>query len=79
MLTLNISFVVLSILGNEFIRRRIRRGWWLWLAADILAVTFFTLQHEWWIVLLYVYFGWAAVRALGEWRRQEIAATRVGE
>ena len=75
-LTLNILFVALSILGNEFVCRRDRRGWWVWLLADVLAAVFFLIEREWWTVLLYVYFCWAFVRALGEWRRQERVASR---
>jgi len=51
---LNISFVLLSVLGNEFIRRRDRRGWWLWLPGNLIAVAFFALQREWWTTALYV-------------------------
>ena len=68
---LNISFVLLSVLGNEFIRRRDRRGWWLWLPGNVVAVAFFALQREWWTTALYVYFSCAAVLAIRDWRRKE--------
>lgn len=70
-LALNITFVVLTIVGNEFIRRRDRRGWWIWLPADLLAIVFFALQREWWTMALYVYFALACLAALRDWRGKE--------
>ncbi|MGH9375493.1 MAG: hypothetical protein ACRD1J_04940 [Terriglobia bacterium] len=35
---LNIAFVLLSVAGNEHIRRRDRRGYWLWLPANLLGL-----------------------------------------
>ena len=68
---LNIIFVILSIIGNEFVRRRDRRGWWAWLPGNLLAVTFFSLRHEWWTALLYGYFSCTSWLALRDWRRLE--------
>ena len=71
MRTLNILFVLLAIVGNEFIRRRDRRGWFLWLPSNVIALVFFSLQRQWWTVALYAYFTVAALLAIGEWRRRE--------
>ena len=68
---LNIAFVLLSVLGNEFIRRRDRRGWWLWLPGNLIAIAFFALQREWWTTALYAYFSCAAVLAIRDWRRKD--------
>lgn len=68
---LNVIFVLLAILGNEFIRRRDRRGWFLWLPSNVIALVFFGLQRQWWTVALYAYFTVAAMLAIREWRRRE--------
>jgi nicotinamide mononucleotide transporter len=68
---LNIAFVLLSVIGNEFIRRRDRRGYWLWLPANLLGLLFFISSAEWWTALLYLYFSVACVLALRHWKRLE--------
>lgn len=68
---LNLTFVLLSIVGNEFVRRRDRRGWWIWLPGNLIATLFFSLQREWWTALLYAYFCCTSWLALQDWRRLE--------
>jgi nicotinamide mononucleotide transporter len=68
---LNIAFVLLAIAGNEFIRRRDARGWRFWIPANILAVLYFGLLHEWWTLALFGYYLISSILGLVHWRRNE--------
>lgn len=68
---LNVAFVLLAVAGNEFIRRRNARGWQLWIPANILAVLYFALLHEWWTLALFVYYFVTSIMGFVHWRRAE--------
>ena len=68
---LNIAFVLLAIAGNEFIRRRDARGWRFWIPANILAVLYFAMLHEWWTLALFGYYLISSILGLDHWRRNE--------
>ena len=69
---LDVAFTALSIVGNEFIKRRNRRGYWFWLIGNSLGLTAFVLQHQWITALLYVYFTVSCVQGLRHWARAEV-------
>ena len=68
---MNIAFTSLSILGNEFIKRRNQRGYWFWLAGNGVGITMFAIQHNWLLVALYGYFAISCVQGLAHWNRLE--------
>lgn len=68
---LNIAFVLLAIVGNEFIRRRDARGWQFWIPANALAVLYFALLREWWTLALFAYYFLTSILGLIHWRRTE--------
>ncbi len=68
---LNIAFVLLAIAGNEFIRRRDARGWRFWIPANIFAVLYFAMLHEWWTLALFAYYFVTSILGLVHWRRAE--------
>ena len=70
--TLNVAFTTFSIVGNEFIKRRNRRGYWFWLVGNSLGLTAFIMQHQWITALLYVYFTVSCVQGLRHWARAEV-------
>ena len=70
--TLNVAFTTFSIVGNEFIKRRDRRGYWFWLVGNSLGLTAFIMQHQWITALLYVYFTVSCVQGLRHWARAEV-------
>lgn len=69
---LDIAFTTLSIVGNEFIKRRNRRGYWFWLVGNSLGLALFVMQHQWITALLYVYFTVSCVQGLRHWARAEV-------
>ena len=69
--TLNIAFVALAIVGNEFIRRRDTRGWYFWIASNTLAIIYFYAVREDWTLALFAYYLVASLLGLGRWRREE--------
>ena len=70
--TLDVAFTALSIVGNEFIKRRNRHGYWFWLVGNSLGLTAFVLQRQWITALLYVYFTVSCVQGLRHWARAEV-------
>lgn len=72
---LNIAFVLLAIMGNEFIRRRDARGWQFWVPANVLAVLYFAMLHEWWTLALFAYYFVTSIMGLVHWRRDERIAS----
>ncbi len=64
---LNIAFTSLSILGNEFIKRRNHRGYWFWLLGNSVGIAMFALQQQWLLVMLYGYFAVSCVQGLVNW------------
>jgi nicotinamide riboside transporter PnuC len=68
--TLDVAFTTLSTVGNEFIKRRNRRGYWFWLVGNSLGLTAFIMQHQC-TALLYVYFTVSCVQGLRHWARAE--------
>jgi len=69
--TLNIAFVALAIVGNEFIRRRDTRGWYFWIASNTLAIIYFCAFRQDWTLALFAYYFVASFLGLGRWRREE--------
>ena len=69
MSVLNIAFTSLSILGNEFIKRRNSRGYWFWLIGNGIGVAMFAMQQQWLLVTLYGYFAVSCVQGLVNWNR----------
>lgn len=68
---LNVTFVLLAIAGNEFIRRRDARGWRFWIPANALAVLYFAVLHEWWTLALFAYYLLTSIMGLIHWRTTE--------
>jgi nicotinamide mononucleotide transporter len=68
---LNAAFTALSIVGNEFIKRRNRRGYWFWLVGNALGLTLFVVQRQWITAALYVYFTVSCVQGLRFWTKVE--------
>ncbi len=77
MLILNIAFVLLAIVGTEFIRRRDARGRYFWIAANIAAVLYFAATRQRWTVALFAYYFAASIFGLLRWRREERLAAPV--
>ena len=69
--TLNIAFVALAIVGNEFIRRRDARGWYFWIASNTLAILYFCAVREDWTLALFAYYLVASFLGLRRWRCEE--------
>ncbi len=68
---LNAAFTALAIVGNEFIKRRNRRGYWFWLVGNALGLALFILQQQWITAALYVYFIVSCVQGLWFWSQAE--------
>ena len=68
---LNIAFTSLSIVGNEFIKRRNRDGYWFWLVGNGIGGVMFAMQQQWLLVMLYGYFAISCVQGLVNWNRLE--------
>lgn len=68
---LNIAFTSLSIVGNEFIKRRDSRGYWFWLIGNGIGVAMFAVQQQWLLVTLYSYFAISCVQGLANWNRMD--------
>ena len=68
---LSLAFTTLSVVGNEFIKRRNRGGYWFWLVGNGLGLAMFALLGQWITVALYVYFTASCVQGLVHWRRLE--------
>ena len=68
---LNIAFVALAAIGNEFIRRRDARGWYFWIASNTLAIIYFCAVRQDWTLALFVYYFITSFLGLGRWRREE--------
>lgn len=69
MSVLNIAFTSLSILGNEFIKRRNSRGYWFWLIGNGIGVAMFAMHQQWLLVMLYGYFAISCMQGLVNWNR----------
>ncbi|BAP87609.1 uncharacterized protein E1O_04780 [Burkholderiales bacterium GJ-E10] len=68
---MNAAFTILSVAGNEFIKRRNRRGYWFWLAGNAIGLAMFALQRQWITAALYVYFAASCLQGLRHWGRLE--------
>jgi len=68
---LNVALTGLSIVGNAFIKRRNRRGYWFWLLGNALGLTMFMLLGQWITVALYGDFTASCVQGLAHWGRLE--------
>lgn len=66
---LNIAFTALSIVGNEFIKRRNRQGYWFWLIGNSVGIAMFAMQQQWLLVMLYGYFAVSCIQGLVNWNR----------
>ena len=66
---LNIAFTSLSIVGNEFIKRRNRVGYWFWLVGNVIGGVMFAMQQQWLLVMLYGYFAISCVQGLINWNK----------
>ena len=64
-------FTMLSIVGNEYIKRRNKQGYWFWLVANVIGIIMFAGQKQWWLVLLYGYYGISCVQGIRHWARLE--------
>lgn len=71
---LDVAFTALSVVGNEFIKRRDRRGYWFWLCGNVLGLALFLLQRQWITATLYVYFTISCIQGLARWRQLEAAS-----
>ena len=68
---LNIAFTSLSIVGNEFIKRRNSDGYWFWLVGNVIGGIMFAMQQQWLLIMLYGYFAISCVQGLVNWNRLE--------
>ena len=64
---LNVALTGLSIVGNEFIKRRNRRGYWLWLIGNAMGLTMFMLLGQWITAALYGDFTASCVQGVAHW------------
>lgn len=76
---LNISFTAFSVVGNEFIKRRNRHGYWFWLVGNSLGLMTFALLGQWITAALYIYFTTSCVQGLVHWGRLDQQAVKVTE
>ena len=65
---LEFFFVGLSVIGQEFIVRRNRRGFFFFIAGNLVAVVMFSIMGRWMSVLLYLYFIAKSMQAIRHWR-----------
>lgn len=68
---LEAAFVILSIIGNEFIVRRDRRGFHFWLAGNVIAVVMSISLGRWMSAMLYAYFIVKTIQGSARWRELE--------
>lgn len=74
-------FVVLSIIGQEFISRRKSKGFYFWIASNICGLVLFAIGNRPLMMLLYVYFLVRCIQGLATWRHlesKESQAPRLG-
>jgi len=63
--------LVLSVVGQEFISRRNRHGFYAWLVSNVCGVAVFMLTGRLLMVALYCYFIVKCVQGLHNWKRLE--------
>lgn len=64
-------FVTMSIVGQHFIARRQARGFYFWIAGNLVALVLFSSLGRWMTVALYVYFLWKSIEGIRVWRMLE--------
>lgn len=66
-------YVALSIVGQEFIARRDRRGFYAWGVSNIFGAIMFIALQRWMALVLAIYFCTKNVQGLRTWKRLEEA------
>lgn len=64
-------YVLLSIVGQEFVSRRDWRGFYAWMASNVFAAWLFCSSERWLALLLSVYFFYKSFVGLRTWRHLE--------
>ncbi|MEO8136732.1 MAG: nicotinamide mononucleotide transporter [Betaproteobacteria bacterium] len=70
-------FVTFSIIGQEFIVRRDRRGFRFFIVGNVIAIVMFLALGRWMSCVLYVYFIVKSVQGSANWRNLEQQASQV--
>lgn len=76
---LEAMLLVLSVVGQEFISKRNRRGFLFWTAGNLCAIALFFLSARPLMVILYIYFSVKCIQGLHNWRRLEEGEARANE
>lgn len=63
--------LVFSVAGQEFISRRNRRGFILWLVSNVCGIITFSVTGRWIMVALYLYFSVKCFQGLRHWKLLE--------
>lgn len=64
---LEVVFVGLSVIGQHFIAKRDKRGFYFWLVANGLAIVLFLALERYPTVMLYCYFLYSSFAGLVRW------------
>lgn len=65
------AYVLLSIVGQEFVSRRDWRGFYAWMVSNVFAAWLFFAGGRWLALLLSGYFFYKSAVGLNTWRRLE--------
>lgn len=60
-------FVLMSVIGQHFISHRQRKGFYFWLAGNVVAVVIWTMSQRYPTALLYCYFTYKCLTGVRNW------------
>lgn len=62
-------FVSMSVVGQSYISKRDIKGFYFWVAGNLVALVVFATIQRWMTFCLYGYFTWMSMRGIKTWRQ----------